>query len=136
LAVLLGGGIILGFLLSPLGFETRSHALRSLWFAVFFSIVGIAAPVVGLGLLFPRPKLASVLAVIDAAILFLTVPGDQAGFFFTLSPPTAVTAGEFLLILVGMGYMLYGPRVYVDNRATRASESGPLSPQGPPSQLG
>jgi hypothetical protein len=119
LAVLLGLGVTLGFLLSPLGFETRSHALRTVWSAVFFSTVGIAAPIVGLVVLFPRPSLAAVLAVIDAAILFITVPSDQAGFFFTLPPPTAVTTGEFLLILVAIGYMLYGPRVYAENRTNR-----------------
>jgi len=35
-----------------------------------------------------------------------------AGFFFTVSPPPAVTAGEYALIFVGIGYMLYGARVY------------------------
>jgi hypothetical protein len=123
LAVLLGLGVALGLLLSPLGFETRSHALRTVWAAVFFSLVGIVAPIVGFVLLFPRPNLAAVLAVIDAAILFVAVPADQAGAFFTLPPPTAVTIGEFLLILVAIGYMLYGPRVYAEERSTRASGS-------------
>jgi hypothetical protein len=39
-------------------------------------------------------------------------PADQALFFFTVSPPPAVTIGEFILIFVGIGYMLYGPKVY------------------------
>jgi hypothetical protein len=124
LAVLLGLGAALGLLLSPLGFETRSDALRSAWFAVFFSTVGIVAPIVGFVLLFPKPKLAAVLAVIDAAVLFVAVPADQAGFFFTLPPPTAVTIGEFLLILVAIGYMLYGPRVYAETRTIPSSAAG------------
>jgi hypothetical protein len=86
-------------------------------------MVGIVAPIVGFVLLFPRPNLAAVLAVIDAAVLFVTVPADQAGFFFTLPPPTAVTIGEFLLILVAIGYMLYGPRVYGEERMTHVSVS-------------
>jgi hypothetical protein len=96
------------------------------WFAVFFSSVGIAAPLVGFGVLLSRPNLAAVLAVLDAAILFVTVPADPAGFFFTLPPPATVTIGEFLLIRVAIGYLLYGPRVYAENRPTRApvSESG------------
>jgi len=116
LGVLLGLGVILGFLLSPLGFETRSSEIRTLWFAVFFVIVGIALPAAGLVSLLKRPKLAGVLAVIDAAILFPTAQADQAKFFFTVTPPLAVTIGEFLLILVGIGYMLYGPRAYSENR--------------------
>ena len=111
LAVLLAAGIILGFLLTPLGFETRSSQIRTLWFAAFFIVVGLLLPIAGLIALFKRPKIAGVLAVIDAALSFLTAPADQAKFFFTVSPPPAVTAGEFILILVGIGYMLYGLRI-------------------------
>lgn len=32
-------------------------------------------------------------------------------FFFTAAPPLAVSIGEHLLIFVGVGYMLCGPRV-------------------------
>jgi asparagine N-glycosylation enzyme membrane subunit Stt3 len=116
LAVLFGLGFILGFLLTPLGVETRMHELRTLAFAGFFIVVGLFIPLAGLVSLFlRRPKLAGVLAVIDAVLLFLTAPADQARFFFTAPPPPAVTAGEYMLILVGIGYMLYGPRVYVEN---------------------
>ena len=41
----------------------------------------------------------------------LTAPADQAKLFFTVPPPPAVTAGEAVLTLLGMGYLLYGPRV-------------------------
>jgi hypothetical protein len=75
--------------------------------------VGLLIPLAGLVLLWlRRTKFAGVLAVIGAALIFLTAPADQALFFFTVSPPPAVTAGEFILIFVGIGYMLYGPRVY------------------------
>ena len=113
LAVLFGVGFILGFLLTPLGFETRMNELRTLAFAVFFITVGLLLPLAGLvSLLIRRPGLAGVLAVIDASLLFFTAPADQALFFFTVPPPPAVTAGEYILILVGIGYMLYGTRVY------------------------
>jgi hypothetical protein len=70
-------------------------------------------PLAGLVSLWLRkPRLAGVLAIIDAVLLFLTAPADQALFFFTVAPPPAVTIGEYILILVGIGYMLYGPRVY------------------------
>ena len=115
LAVLLAVGFIVGFLLTPLGFETRMNELRTLWFSGFFIIVGLLLPLVGLVSLFlRRPKLAGVLAVVDAALSFLTAPADQAKFFFTVTPPPAVTAGEYILILLGIGYILYGQRVYLE----------------------
>jgi len=87
-------------------------------FAVFFITVGLLLPLAGLvSLLIRRPGLAGVLGVIDASLLFFTAPADQALFFFTVPPPPAVTAGEFILILVGIGYMLFGQRVYDRHRS-------------------
>ena len=117
LVMLFAGGFILGFLLTPLGFETRMNELRTLVFALFFVTAGLLIPIAGLVfMLYQRPQLTGVLAVIDASLLFLTVPADQAMFFFTIPPPPAVTAGEYVLILIGIGYMLYGPQVYDRNR--------------------
>ena len=118
LAVLFGIGFILGFLLTPLGVETRSPEIRTLAFAGFFIIVGLLIPLAGLVLLWlRRTRFAGVLAVIGAALIFVTAPADQALFFFTVSPPPAVTLGEFILIFVGIGYMLYGPKVYAEKRS-------------------
>ena len=117
LAVLFGVGFIVGFLLTPLGFETRFHEIRTLAFAGFFITVGLLIPLIGLVSLYLRkPSLAGVLAVIGASLNFLTPPADQALFFFTVSPPPAVTIGEFILIFIGIGYILYGPRVYAENQ--------------------
>jgi hypothetical protein len=124
LAALFVLGIILGFLLTPLGFETRMPELRSPAFAAFFIIVGLLIPIAGLVSLFLKPNLAGLLAVIDAALSFLTAPADQAMFFFSVPPPPAVTVGEYILILVGIGYMLYGPRIYGKNRTNRAIRTG------------
>lgn len=112
LAVLLVVGIISGFLLTPLGFETRSSVIRSYGFAAFFIIVGLGLPIASLILLFRRPKVAAVLAIVDAALSFLVAPADQALFFFPVPPPPAVTIGEYLLIFIGIGYIIYGIRVY------------------------
>ncbi len=85
LAVLFGFGFILGFLLTPLGVETRMPELRTLAFAGFFITVGLLLPLAGLvSLWLRRPRLAGVFAVIDAALLFLTAPADQALVFFTV----------------------------------------------------
>ena len=117
LAVLFGVGFVLGFLLTPLGVETRMHELRTATFAGFFIIVGLLMPLAGLVSLFlRRAKLAGVLAVIDGSLSFLIPPADQAKFFFTIPPPPAVFIGEYILILVGIGYMLFGPRVYSRTR--------------------
>ena len=117
LAILFGLGFVLGFLLTPLGVETRMNELRSWAFAGFFITVGLLLPFAGLvSLLLRRPKLAGVLAVIDAVFIFLTAPADQASFFFTIPPPPAVTIGEYVLIFLAIGYMLYGPRVYAESR--------------------
>ncbi len=121
LAVLFVVGFVVGFLLTPLGFETRENEIRTLWFAVFFVTVGLLLPIAGLVSLWRRPRVAGVLAVIDAALIFLTAPADQAKFFFTVAPPPAVTAGEFILILLGIGYMLNGQRIYIENRRNRSS---------------
>jgi hypothetical protein len=117
LAVLFGLGFVLGFLLTPLGVETRIHELRTPAFAGFFITVGLLMPLAGLVSLFlRRAKLAGVLAVIDASLTFLIAPADQAKFFFTVIPPPAVSIGEYILIFVGIGYMLFGPRVYSQTR--------------------
>ncbi len=124
LAALFVFGFILGFILTPLGVETRSPEIRTLLFAVFFIIVGLLIPLAGLVLLWLRKtRFAGVLAVIGAAIMFLVPPADQALFFFTVSPPPAVTLGEFILIFVGIGYMLYGPKVYEIKKTQNANIS-------------
>jgi hypothetical protein len=117
LAVLFALGFVLGFLLTPLGVETRIHELRSPLFAAFFITVGLLLPLAGvISLFLKRAKLAGVLAVIAASLNFLIPPADQAKFFFTVTPPPAVFIGEYILILVGIGYMLYGARVYSQTR--------------------
>src|SRR5208283_5446625 len=115
LAVLFVVGFVVGFLLTPLGFETREKDTDPLVRSIF-CYSGVLLPIAGRVSLWRRPRVAGVLAVIDAAFIFLTAPADQAKFFFTVAPPPAVTAGEFILILLGIGYMLYGQRIYIENR--------------------
>jgi len=122
LAVLFVVGLVIDFLLSPLGFETRESELRSWASAVYFVIVGFLIPIAGLVSLFRRPRLGGILAIIDAAALFFTAPADQAKFFFKVAPSPAVTIGEFILILVGIGYMLFGQRIYLENATKKAPD--------------
>src|SRR6202043_151217 len=112
LAALFGLGFVLGFLLTPLGVETRINELRTPVFAGFFITVGLLMPLAGLVSLFlRRTKLAGVLAVIDASFNFLVPPADQAKFFFTVTPPPAAFVGQPILMLVGIRYILSVPPV-------------------------
>src|SRR5258708_23026563 len=78
LAVLFGLGFVLGFLLTPLGVETRIHELRTPAFAGFFITLGLLIPLAGVVSLFlRRAKLAGALSVIDASVYFLLPPPHQ-----------------------------------------------------------
>jgi hypothetical protein len=123
LAFLFGVGVILGFLLTPLGFETRMNELRTPVFAGFFITVGLLIPIAGLVLLFRNQKIAAALAVIDGSLLFFTAPADQARFFFTIPPPLAVRVGEYILILIGIGYLLFGLRVYLEESNQKGNQN-------------
>ena len=91
LAVLFGFGFILGFLLTPLGVETRSPKYGP-WRLQGFHNRGIVNSVCWAGFaVAAKNKVRRVLDVIGATLIFLTTPADQALFFFTVSPPPAVT---------------------------------------------
>jgi hypothetical protein len=49
---------------------------------------GVAVSNCWIGLLFVNPKISGVLAVIDAALLFLTALLIRQDFFFTTTPPS------------------------------------------------
>jgi hypothetical protein len=114
--VLLVFGIIMGYLLTPLGFETRSAHLRSDAIVPFFIANALAVPIAALVLLFKKPQMTGILVVINAIIELFLVPGDQAGFFFTVAPPARITVLEFLSIVVMIGYLLYGPKLYAESK--------------------
>src|SRR3982074_1972567 len=119
LAVLFGLGFVLGFRLTPLGVEPRIHELRTPVFAAFFITIGLLLPLAGLVSLFPRKdNLACVLAVIDASFTFLIPPPPlpRETFSSPVAPPPAVLVGECGLIWVGIGSIIYGPRVYSHTR--------------------
>ena len=48
---------------------------------------------------------------------------DQALFFFSVSPPPAFSAGEYVLIFLSIGYMIYGPRISADKQTQDANIS-------------
>jgi hypothetical protein len=112
IALLLVFGIIFGYLLTPLGLETRSANLRTVAIVPFFIAASLGIPITALILLFKKPRIAGILVVINAIIMLFLVPGDQAGFFFTVPVPPAITVLEFLSVIVSIGFLLYGPKLY------------------------
>ena len=116
LAIILVIAIACGYLLSPLGLETRLSAIKTLALAPFFLTGALLIPIASLILLFRKPMIAGVLVVIDAVFIFFIAPADQAGFFFNAPPPKGVTVVEFVLIFVGVGYMLLGPKLRSESR--------------------
>ena len=116
LAGLLSFSLVLGFLLTPLGFETRLADIRSLALVPLFLSMSLLIPIAALVSLWRgRPQLAGILAVVDAVLVFFVGFGDQAGAWFTVKPPVAITVVEYLLILVAEGYILFGPRLYYED---------------------
>src|SRR5260370_24658290 len=74
-------------------------------------------PLVGeIRLFLRRPTLAGDGGVRVASSPYLLEPAAKSKFYFTIPPPPAVFIGEYILILVGIGYMLFGPRVYSQTR--------------------
>ena len=119
IAALLAFAIIFGYLLTPLGLEPRSPDLRTIAIVPFFITASLGIPIVALVLLFIKPRATGVLVVINAIIMLFLVPGDQAGLFFTVSVPIAITVLEFLSVIISIGFLLYGPKLYRESKVIR-----------------
>lgn len=120
IAVLLFFAILFGYLLTPLGLEPRSPDLRTIAIVPFFITASLGIPIVALVLLFLKPRVTGILVVINAIIMLFLVPGDQAGFFFTVSVPPAITILEFLSVIISIGFLLYGPKLYRESEGIRS----------------
>lgn len=115
--LLLVFGIIFGYLLTPLGLETRSANLRTVAIVPFFIAASLGIPLAALILLFKKPRITGILVIINAIIMLFLVPGDQGGYFFTVPVPVAISVLEFLSIIVSIGFLLYGPKLYNESKA-------------------
>ena len=116
IAFLLVFGIVFGYLLTQLGLETRSAALRTIAIVPIFIAASLGIPIAALILLFIKPKITGIFVIINAIIMLFLVPGDQAGYFFTLPVPGAISVLEFLSIMVSIGFLLYGPKLYNESK--------------------
>ena len=128
LAILLLVFLVLGVLLSPLGFETRAPAFLSSpsflpWLGL--GLTGLSLSIVSLVLVFFKPRIASMLAIIGSfgsVALFL---GDQMGVAAPVRPPPAITVLETVTTVVIAANIFIAARLY--------KESGlPPRRSGPP----
>lgn len=122
IGLLLVLAIIFGYLLTPLGLETRTSALRTVAIVPFFITASLGIPIVAFILLFIKPRIAGILVIINAIIMLFLVAGDQGGFFFTVPVYTAIIVLEFLSIIISIGFLLYGPKLIAENRKTRETK--------------
>ncbi|MCI4319064.1 MAG: hypothetical protein L3K23_02890 [Thermoplasmata archaeon] len=117
-------------LLTPLsGLETRPPAaVHPLGVATLILIfVAAALNAVALGVLGRRPRIS---AILGAAGLFLVLPSvilDQLGLFSPYSPPAAIRALEFALILVEAALLAASIALFLQRRRSldgvRSTES-------------
>ena len=120
MAFLLLLAIVFGYLLTPLGLEPRTGDLRTFAIVPFFITASLGIPILAFILLFIKPRITSILVIINAIIMLFLVAGDQGAFFFTTPPPTAITILEFLSIIVSVGFLLYGPKLRNEIKIKRA----------------
>ncbi|HMH70260.1 MAG TPA: hypothetical protein VK502_02580 [Candidatus Saccharimonadales bacterium] len=117
IALLLILAVLFGYLLTPLGLEPRTADLRTIAIVPFFITASLGIPIIATILLFIKPKITGILVIVNAIIMLFLVAGDQGGFFFTTPPPTAITLLEFLSIIVSIGFLLYGPKLYNESKS-------------------
>ncbi len=109
--------IIIGYALTPLGYETRTPDLRTWAIVPFFVSASLLIPILALILVFKKPRIAGILVVINAIVMLLLVPGDQAGFFFTSAVPPLITVFEFLAVFNSIGFLIWGPKLFATTKA-------------------
>ena len=118
LAILLLVSLVLGVLLSPLGFETRAPAFLSSpsflpWLGL--GLTGLSLSIVSLVLVFFKPRIASMLAIIGSfgsVALFL---GDQVGVAAPVRPPPAITVLETVTTVVIAAIIFIAARLYKES---------------------
>ena len=114
LAALLVVNLVLVFLLTPLGFESRpSSALKTVGYIAIGTIfVGLALDLASFALLFRRVRLASILAIVGSLLFFFPIVGDQEGSFFSLPIPPVINTLEYVFTVVLLVTLFLARKVY------------------------
>jgi len=118
LAILLLVSLVLGVLLSPLGFETRAPAFLSNssflpWLGLGLS--GLILTIVSLVLVFFKPRIASILATIGSIGSLALFLGDQAGLAAPVRPPLPITVLEIVTTVVIAAILFIAARLYKES---------------------
>jgi len=123
LAVLLLVFLVLGVLLSPLGFETRAPAFLSNssflpWLGLGLS--SLILSIASLVLVFFKPRTASILSMIGSIGSLALFLGDQAGLAAPVRPPPPITVLEIVTMVVIAAILFIAARLYKESSVSPA----------------
>src|SRR6266567_3356748 len=109
--------VLLIFLYTPAGLETRPlSTLRSYGLVPLF-LAGTILDFASLILIFKKPRIAAITGIIAAIEYVFLAPGDQAQFFFVGVPvPVGITINEIVALIASIVVLLFAPMVYLANR--------------------
>ncbi|MDA4129963.1 MAG: hypothetical protein OK457_04255 [Thaumarchaeota archaeon] len=130
LVVLLLVFVFCDFLISPVVFETRASALlgnsSSLrWLVVLF--LGLFLNIASIILLFIKPRVASVIAIIGSILYLIVTISDQLGLVTPLKAPVLVSIVEVITAVVLIGVFIFASMVYRENPRKPSSGVMPVS---------
>jgi hypothetical protein len=123
LAALLVVNVLLVFLLTPLGFESRpSTDLKTVGYIAIGTIfVGLALDLASIALLLlRRVRSASSLAIVGSILFFFPILGDQTGSFFSLPIPPVINTLEYIFAVVLLVTLVLAAKVYRDSDRSTA----------------
>jgi hypothetical protein len=115
LAIVLMVNVVLVFLLTPLGFESRpSTDLKTIGYIAIGTIfTGLALDLASIALLLlRRVRLASILAIVGSVLFFFPILGDWTGSFFSLPIPPVINTLEYIFTVVLLVTLFLASKVY------------------------
>jgi hypothetical protein len=115
LAALLVVNVVVVFLLTPLGFESRpSTDLKTVGYIAIGTIfTGLALDLASIALLLlRRVRLASIVAIVGSVLFFFPILGDWTGSFFSLPIPPVINTLEYIFTVVLLVTLFVASRVY------------------------
>jgi len=122
LAALLIVNVVLVFLLTPLGFESRPStdlktvgyiAIGTIFAGLFLDLASIAA------LLLRRVRLASGLAIVGSLLFFFPIVGDRTDSFFSVPIPPVINTLEYIFAVVLLVTLFVAWKVYRESRPSQ-----------------
>jgi hypothetical protein len=115
LAALLVVNVVVVFLLTPLGFESRpSTDLKTVGYIAIGTIfTGLALDLASVALLLlRRVRLASIVAIVASVLFFFPILGDWTGSFFSLPIPPVINTLEYIFTVVLLVTLFVASRVF------------------------